>query len=169
MSLCGGGLKAKPRQKLLFVHRQDRPVGFAGWLIVGWRQLATLRCNRPLVECNCASYLSGTGCSVRNAEILRHGLQSVPAVRIRSCRRFRNMLGKILFLVNPIQLRSDWDRDRLAAINAEGIPRFTGICPELYLEQAVINSTGRYPRLAAARKLGDDSIMLLSHPTWNQT
>lgn len=149
------------------VHRQDHPVGFR-WLHdsfgSNWRltemQSAIGRVQlRKLPEWH--------RLRVRNAEILRHGLQSVPAVRIPELPPFlEHAWYKFYFFVNPIQLRSDWDRDRLvAAINAEGIPCFTGICPELYLEQAFINSTGRYPRLAAARKLGDDSIMLLLHPT----
>jgi dTDP-4-amino-4,6-dideoxygalactose transaminase len=64
-------------------------------------------------------------------------------------------------------LNEFWDRDRImAAIVAEGVPCFSGSCSEIYLEKAFAG-TGWQPagRLAAARELGETSLMFLVHPT----
>ncbi len=58
-------------------------------------------------------------------------------------------------------------RDRImAAINAEGIPCFSGICPEIYLERAFVNAGfGPKSRLPNAKALGETSLLFLVHPT----
>lgn len=56
-------------------------------------------------------------------------------------------------------------RDRImAAVNAEGVPCFSGSCSEIYLEKAF---AGLRPaeRLPVARELGGTSLMFLVHPT----
>ncbi len=67
--------------------------------------------------------------------------------------------------VRPEFLREGWDRDRiLTAIEAEGIPCFTGGCPEIYREQAF--ASYRPPqRLKVAKELGETSLAFLVHPT----
>lgn len=74
---------------------------------------------------------------------------------------------KCYVFVRPEQLVGGWSRDRIvAAINAEGVPCYTGSCPEVYLERA-FEGTGLRPvrRLPHARLLGETSLMFLVHPT----
>lgn len=65
------------------------------------------------------------------------------------------------------RLRSGWNRDRvMAAINAEGVPCYSGSCSEIYLEKAFRSSgLGPRQRLPVAQKLGETSLMFLVHPT----
>lgn len=54
----------------------------------------------------------------------------------------------------------------MSAINAQGIPCFSGSCSEVYLEKA-FDGTGWRPekRLSVAQELGETSLMFLVHPT----
>jgi dTDP-4-amino-4,6-dideoxygalactose transaminase len=69
--------------------------------------------------------------------------------------------------VNPKQLASGWDRDRiLDEINSRGIPAYQGSCSEVYLEKAFDGPIKRPSgRLPMARELGETSVMFLVHPT----
>lgn len=61
-------------------------------------------------------------------------------------------------------------RDRImSAIEAEGVPCFSGSCSEIYREKALMN-IGLAPkeRLPIAQTLGDSSLMFLVHPTLRQ-
>lgn len=74
---------------------------------------------------------------------------------------------KCYVFVRPEKLRPEWSRDRiLDAINAQGVPCFSGSCSEVYLERAFDN-TGWRPakRLPIARELGETSLMFMVHPT----
>jgi hypothetical protein len=54
----------------------------------------------------------------------------------------------------------------VAAINAEGIPCYTGSSSEIYRELAFVNAGMELAQpLSVAQKLGDTSIMFLVHPT----
>ena len=71
---------------------------------------------------------------------------------------------KYYAFVRPERLRSNWSRDRiLAALQAEGIPGWSGSCPEIYLEKAIARKGQAV--LPVARALGETSIMLPVHPT----
>ncbi|MGB9473247.1 MAG: hypothetical protein WBQ59_28140, partial [Candidatus Acidiferrum sp.] len=71
--------------------------------------------------------------------------------------------------VRPDRLRAGQDRDRiLAAINAEGIPCFNGICGEIYLERAFPEKLRPQRRLPVSKKLGETSLMFLVHPTLSE-
>jgi dTDP-4-amino-4,6-dideoxygalactose transaminase len=74
---------------------------------------------------------------------------------------------KFYAYVRPENLQPDWTRDRIVAeINAAGVPCFQGSASEVYLEKAFDEAPGRpAQRLAAARELGETSIMFLVHPT----
>lgn len=69
--------------------------------------------------------------------------------------------------VDNSKLTSGWDRDRIAAtLNREGVPAFSGSCPEIYREKAFAGTSFRPTvPLAAARKLGHESLAFLVHPT----
>ncbi|WER49576.1 DegT/DnrJ/EryC1/StrS aminotransferase family protein [Cupriavidus sp. WKF15] len=74
---------------------------------------------------------------------------------------------KFYAYVRPERLAEGWSRDSImAAINAAGVPCYSGICAEVYLERA-FDGTGWRPaeRLPAARTLGETSLMFLVHPT----
>ena len=69
--------------------------------------------------------------------------------------------------VDPDALRDGWSRDRIVAeMEARGAPAFQGSCSEVYLEKAFDGSPARpSQRLPVARRLGETSLMLLTHPT----
>ncbi|MGA3317073.1 MAG: DegT/DnrJ/EryC1/StrS aminotransferase family protein [Candidatus Korobacteraceae bacterium] len=73
---------------------------------------------------------------------------------------------KYYVFVRPEQLRPGWSRDRIVeAINAEGVPCFTGSCSEIYLEKAFPADWRPAYRLPVARELGETSLLFLVHPT----
>jgi len=74
---------------------------------------------------------------------------------------------KYYVFLRPERLRPGWSRDRVVrAVEAEGIPCGSGICPEIYLEKA-FNRPGLRPprRLPTAQQLGQTSLMFRVHPT----
>lgn len=73
---------------------------------------------------------------------------------------------KFYAFVRPEALRKGWDRDRvLRAIRAEGVPVFSGSCPEIYLEDAFPPAWRPSERFSHAKSLGETSLMFLVHPT----
>jgi len=103
-----------------------------------------------------------------NAAILTERFSAIPALRVTAPGPdFGHAYYKYYTFVRPESLRVGWDRDRImAAINAEGIPCFSGSCSEIYLEKA-FDTDGLRPgeRLPIARELGETSLMFLLHPT----
>lgn len=74
---------------------------------------------------------------------------------------------KAYAFVKPEQLAAGWSRDRIIeAINALGVPCFSGSCSEVYLEKAFDGTPWRpAQRLKVAQQLGETSIMFMVHPT----
>lgn len=63
---------------------------------------------------------------------------------------------------SPASLRDEI----MNAITAEGIPCFSGICPEIYLEKAFTDAGyGPKERLPNAKQCGETSLLFLVHPT----
>ena len=76
---------------------------------------------------------------------------------------------KFYCYVRPEALKTGWDRDRImAAINAEGIPCFSGSCSEVYLEKAFPAKMRPPSPLPLAPALGEQSLMVLVHPTLSE-
>lgn len=104
----------------------------------------------------------------RNAAIMSDAFSRIHALHVTTPPEYiRHSYYKYYTFVRTDRLKKGWDRDRImAAINAEGIPCFTGICPEIYLEKA-FDENGSYPpaRMPAAKRLGETSLMFLVHPT----
>lgn len=100
------------------------------------------------------------------ADVLNKYLEEIPSLRVTT--RFPDVghsYYKYYVFVRQEYLKKDWNRQRiLEAINAEGIPCFSGVCGEIYLEKAF---AGMRPqeRLPVAQKLGETSLMFLVHPT----
>jgi dTDP-4-amino-4,6-dideoxygalactose transaminase len=74
---------------------------------------------------------------------------------------------KYYCFIRPDALNAGWSRDRiLAELGSMGIPSGSGVCPEVYMEDAFVNRACRpTTRLPNARALGQTSIMLPVHPS----
>ena len=74
---------------------------------------------------------------------------------------------KYYAFLRPEALRTGWNRDRIVrAVQAEGVPCFSGICPAIFQETAFDRPPFRPKRpLPVAEELGQTSLMLLVHPT----
>lgn len=103
-----------------------------------------------------------------NAAILTECFKNIPALRVLEVsEEFEHAYYKYYVFVRPQMLRDGWDRDMVMnAIMAEGIPCFSGICPEIYLEKAFTNAgLGPKQRLPNAKACGEASLLFLVHPT----
>lgn len=104
----------------------------------------------------------------KNAAVLNKCFSEIPALRVTiPPEEVYHSYYKYYVFVRPERLREGWDRDRIMnTISAEGIPCFSGICSEIYLEQAFEKEGLRPPeRLPVAKELGETSLMFLVHPT----
>ena len=106
----------------------------------------------------------------RNASILNEGFSRCAGLRVvRPPSECGHSYYKCYVFVHPEQLRADWNRDRImSAINGEGIPCASGICPELYLEKAFATMWSVGHRLTVASELGETSLMFPVHPTLSE-
>ncbi len=102
-----------------------------------------------------------------NAEILTQRFSQLPALRLTVPPEdvFHSYYKYYAFL-RPERLRSGWSRQRIIeAVNAEGVPCFSGSCSEIYLEKAFSEHLRPHHRLPVAMELGETSLMFLVHPT----
>ena len=78
---------------------------------------------------------------------------------------------KCYVFIDKSKLKKNWTRDRIMAeINNKGVPCFSGSCAEIYLEKAFRkNNLGPKERLKCAKKIGEESLMFLIHPTLNKS
>jgi len=103
-----------------------------------------------------------------HAAQLDAGLAGVPGLRVTvPPPGVGHAYYKYYAFIRPEMLAQDWTRDRVAAaISAEGIPCFSGSCPEIYLEDSFARGDLQPPeRLPVAKSLGETSLMFLVHPT----
>jgi dTDP-4-amino-4,6-dideoxygalactose transaminase len=105
----------------------------------------------------------------RNAMEIIKMLNSFPQiVTVYSTPNYMNhAFYRIYVSVKLENLKKSWTRDRvIKEINANGVPCFSGSCPEIYNEKA-IKSSGFSPkkRLPNAKLLGENSLAFLCHPT----
>lgn len=103
-----------------------------------------------------------------NAGILTERFSELPLLRVtRVGAEIGHAYYKYYVFVRPERLAHGWSRDRiLEEINLEGVPCFTGSCPEVYREKAFVDA-GFVPeaRLPVAKELGETSLMFQVHPT----
>lgn len=107
----------------------------------------------------------------RNADILTKAFLKIPSLRVTvPPDHIFHSYYKYYVFIKPEKLKSGWNRDRvIAAINAEGIPCFTGSCSEIYLEKAFTScGIGPENRLPVAEELGETAMMFFVHPTLSE-
>jgi dTDP-4-amino-4,6-dideoxygalactose transaminase len=106
----------------------------------------------------------------RNASLLTKIFSHCPGLRVTPPPDgIGHSYYKYYAFVRPERLRAGQDRDRImAAINAEGIPCFSGICSEIYLEKAFPKGLRPPRRMPVAKGLGETSLMFLVHPTLSE-
>lgn len=102
-----------------------------------------------------------------NAAALTAFLASFPALRVATpAQESTHVYYKYYAFIRPELLAEGWNRDRvLSSIAAEGVPIFTGICPEIYREKAYQQYIRSNEYRPISRKLGETSLMFLVHPT----
>ncbi|MGX2966546.1 DegT/DnrJ/EryC1/StrS family aminotransferase [Ursidibacter sp. B-7004-1] len=104
----------------------------------------------------------------QNMELILSAFDSSPYFIVhRPSEDYVHAAYKCYVQVNIEALPQDWDRDRIMLeINALGTPCYSGSCSEVYLEKAFDNTPWRpEKRLENAKKLGENSLMFLVHPT----
>ena len=103
-----------------------------------------------------------------NADAIWNAARSIPGLRVPVIPSWAEHAAyKCYVFVEPAALKEGWTRDKIMdAINGRGVPCYSGVCPEIYLEHAFDN-TGWRPveRLPVARELGETALMFLVHPT----
>jgi len=99
-----------------------------------------------------------------NAAILDTYLKPLEALRVPTIPSYiQHAYYKYYAFTNSPCLERD---TLLLTLNQLGIPCQTGICPEIYLEQAFISKgLGPKQRFPAAKALGETSLMFQIHPT----
>ena len=107
----------------------------------------------------------------RLAGILTERFLQMPALRVTiPPAEIRHSYYKYYAFLRPERLRENWTLQRIIdAINAEGIPCFSGSCSEIYLEKAFPESMRPRHRLAIAKELGETALMFLAHSTLSQS
>lgn len=106
-----------------------------------------------------------------NASVLTRCFSNIPALRVTvPPAHIGHAYYKYYTFIKPEALKTGWNRDKIMqAINAEGIPCFSGSCSEIYLERAFdINGLRPAKRLPVAKELGETSLTFLVHPTLNE-
>ena len=106
-----------------------------------------------------------------NADILTKSFLNIPALRVTiPPDHISHAYYKYYVFVKPERLKTGWNIERIiVAINAEGIPCFTGSCSEIYLEKAFDTVGMRTEkRLPVAKYLGETAMMFLVHPTLSE-
>lgn len=107
----------------------------------------------------------------RNAAILDEAVGELEALRVPNLPKgFRHAYYRYYVFIRPEILKPGHDRDSIvAAMNAAGVPCFTGSCSEVYLEKC-FTDLGLSPSepLPVARRLGETSIALLVDPAQSE-
>jgi len=103
----------------------------------------------------------------KNAQQLTKCFRKIEALRVTTPdETISHAYYKYYAFVRPEMLKPEWDRIRiLNEIIDNGVPCFTGSCPEIYKEKAFEDYQGSMERLPIAKELGETSLMFLVHPT----
>ena len=103
----------------------------------------------------------------QNAKILIETLKELRNIRIPLPKdNFKHAWYKFYVYINNGSISDGWSRNRIIdEINSKGFPAFSGSCSEIYLEKSFENFDIEFERLSNAKKLGEESLMFLVHPT----
>ena len=157
------------------VYARQHPPGFR-WLHesfgTNWRMLEMQAAIGRIQLRNMSDW---TAKRARNAQAIWKACRGYPALRVPDFSSFgesdtHHAHYKCYVYVRSEMLAPGWSRDRIVSeINAKGAPCYQGSCSEVYLEKA-FDHTGWRPaeRLPTARRLGEQSLMFLVHPTLSQ-
>lgn len=103
-----------------------------------------------------------------HAATLQAGFSKIPGLRLtRVPVDVMHAYYRYYVFLDSCVLREDWDQTRvIEALNAEGVPCFSGSCGEIYKENAFV-AAGLQPHkpLLVAQKLSNTSLAFLVHPT----
>ncbi len=108
----------------------------------------------------------------KNAAMLDDRLGRLAAVRLAvPPAEIGHAYYKYYAFLRPEALRPGWTRDRIVrAVQAEGVPCFSGICPAIFQETAFDCPPFRPKRpLPVAEELGRTSLMFPVHPTLTES
>lgn len=150
------------------VYNREHPVGFR-WLHesfgTNWRMTEL---QGAIGRLQLKKLPSWTARRKQNADLLTKDFLSVAGLRVTIPNEdIGHAYYKYYVFVDQSRLRHGWNRDRiLNAINAEGVPCFTGSCGEIYLEKA-FQDAGFSPisPWPIAHELSETSLCFLVHPT----
>jgi len=149
------------------VYHRSHPVGFR-WLHesfgTNWRLTEVQSAIGRVLLRKLPRYVQSRR---RHASFLNKAFSRIPSLRITiPPENVTHSYYKYYVFVRPERLQQTWCRDRIvAAINAEGIPCYSGSCSEIYLEKAFAQELRPVNRLPVAKELGEASLMFLVHPT----
>ncbi|MDP2248421.1 MAG: DegT/DnrJ/EryC1/StrS aminotransferase family protein [Nitrosomonadales bacterium] len=150
------------------VHNHEHPVGFR-WLHesfgTNWRMTELQGAIGRLQLEKLPAWFKKRN---ENAAILSSGFLDIPGLRVTlPSADIGHAYYKYYVFAEQGQLKDGWSRDKiLNAINAEGIPCFTGSCGEIYLEKSFQDAKyAPVSPLPVARELGETSLCFLVHPT----
>jgi dTDP-4-amino-4,6-dideoxygalactose transaminase len=109
---------------------------------------------------------------LKNAKIIWNFSKLCKGIRVPELYDYiEHAAYKCYIFVNLEMLKDNWSRDRIIKeINNQGVPCYSGSCPEVYLEKAFTrNGLGPKKGFPNAKKIGEESLMFLVHPTLNET
>lgn len=105
---------------------------------------------------------------LQNAMQIWNAAKNIPGLRVPDCpTHIEHAAYKAYVFIDNQTIKSDWTQCKIiSAINALGVPCFSGSCSEVYLEKA-FTTFGLSPknRLPVAKNLGLSSLMFMVHPT----
>jgi len=154
------------------VYKQNHPSGFR-WLHhsfgTNWRMTEIQAAVGRLQLCKLPKWHEIRN---RNAAYLTKRLKNIAAIRLITPPDYvQHAYYKFDLFIRPDHMKKDWNRDRvMAAINARGVPCFSGSCSEIYLEKAfLVNDMQPEERLPNARELGETTLTFWVHPLLDET
>jgi len=104
----------------------------------------------------------------RNGQVLNERLGANPLLTVPMApSNMRHAYYRWCAYLDLTALKNDWTRDRLCGeVSARGVWCQIGSCSEIYLEKCFDGTDSRpSERLPNARRIGESSVALLTHPT----
>jgi len=106
-----------------------------------------------------------------NAQSLILNLKGIPCIRIYEPPEYiEHAYYRCYAYIDNEQLQSGWSRDKIInEINKKNVTCFDGSCSEIYMEKVFVDANlSPSERLPIGRRLAEESICFLVHPTLNK-